>query len=95
MSKIKGLAGGSLEGADAFIRGLLSAESFDRQALDGLHVSDISHMRHRFFPEAQGAHCRNETIKKKTNWCLLLPFHYRNTHPACARHARIHVRVHT
>jgi hypothetical protein len=38
MSSMKGLVGGSLEAADAFIRGLLSAESFDRQALDGLHV---------------------------------------------------------
>ena len=39
--KHKGLVGGTLEGAEAFIRGLLSAESFDRQALDGLHVSFI------------------------------------------------------
>lgn len=40
--KFKGLSGGSLEAADRFIRGLLAAESFDRQALDGLHVRQSS-----------------------------------------------------
>mmetsp|Transcript_6413 Transcript_6413/g.15984 ORF Transcript_6413/g.15984 Transcript_6413/m.15984 type:complete len:164 (-) Transcript_6413:956-1447(-) len=33
----KGLAGGTTEGAEAFLRGLLASESFDRQALAGLH----------------------------------------------------------
>jgi hypothetical protein len=40
----KGLSGGSLENADTFIRGILAAESFDRHALHGLHVSlTVSH----------------------------------------------------
>lgn len=41
---IGGLVGGSLEDADTFIRGLLSVESFDRQALEGLHVSADLHL---------------------------------------------------
>ena len=42
----KGLKGGSLENAETFIRGLLASESFDRQALHGLHVSHASPTLH-------------------------------------------------